>query len=109
MRPSSWLSASLLLLLGAALSNAADTNNLRRSSSAVGYHGYAQEPRLQLEADVPLGAIGRGRRFVVQGRVTEQDALDLQFVLRHDSAAVEALHEVRGRVWCEVSCRVCPR
>lgn len=65
------------------------------SASVVGY--YEREPRLQLEADVPLHAIGSARNFLVEGRVTEADALDLQIVLKHDLGAVERLHEVSAR------------
>lgn len=85
------LLAGFLLLLLIASTGAA----VVASSSVVGYEA---EPRLQLEADVPLGAIGRARGFVVEGRVSDEDVIDLQFVLQHDPAAVESLREVRDSV-----------
>lgn len=68
-------------------------------ATAVGYESssgaYDNEQRLQMEADVPLAAIGRARRFVAEGCITDSDEIDLQFVLKRDSEAVQELHQVR--------------
>lgn len=91
------LLAGLLALVGLIASGATAAD---ATLFSVGYSGYDAEPRLQLEADVPLGAIGRARGFAVEGRVSDEDVIDLQFVLKHDPAGVESLREVRVNVCC---------
>ena len=90
------------LLLLAMAPGASAASAAAASSSTVG--DYEREPRLQLEADVPLATIGRARNFVAEARVSDMDELDLQFVLRRDPEAVAAMHEVRASsfVWCIV-------
>lgn len=90
-----WL---VILPLLAALVLAYTSQAAPTAVSTTGYGGtYEQEPRLQLEADVPVAAIGRARGFVVDGRVTDSDLVDAQFVLKHAPGAVESLHDVRSR------------
>ena len=69
------------------------------SAAAAATRGYdydTNEPRLQLEADVPMHTLGRARHFMAEARVTENDGLDLQFVLRRDPDQIQALQEVRS-------------
>jgi hypothetical protein len=81
----------LLLLLLALLLAVASA-----AASTLGYEYDTNEPRLQLEADVPMHTLGRARHFVAEARVTEKDELDLQFVLRREPEQIEALHEVHS-------------
>lgn len=79
----------LLFLLLLAVASAA-------AAATLGYDFDTNEPRLQLEADVPTHTLGRARHFVAEARVTEKDELDLQFVLRREPEQIGALHEVRS-------------